>query len=396
MRTGTANTYDNALDQLLRRQSDLSTQQEKLSTQKRVNRASDDPAGTAQAERAMVRIGRIEVDQRALEVQRSALATAESALGDANALVRGARDLVIAAGNGAYSPRDRGTLALQIANLRDQLFALSNRTDSNGVPLFGGLGSSGSPFADVPAGVLFQAVAGQRSATATALPGAMDGQAIWMNVASGNGSFKVSLAPGNTGAAWTDPGSVASPAAVTGNNYSVSFSVVGGVATYDIVNTSTATTVASGQPYADGAPIQFDGLSIVVHGQPLNGDSVMVAPSTQTNIFKVLDDAIAGIDNAQGDNRLAQVVALSLVQIDAGMERLQAARSQAGDWLNRADNITQAQELRTLALEADRSRAVDLDAVKGISDFNKFKTGYDAALQSYAQIQRLSLFNFIN
>ena len=224
----------------------------------------------------------------------------------------------------------------------------------------------------------------------------MDGQAIWMNVASGNGTFLVSLAPGNTGAAWTDPGSVVSPGAVTGNNYSVVFSVVAGAATYDIVNTSTATTVASGQQYLDGAPIQFDGLSIVVHGQPQNGDSVAVAPSTQTNIFKVLDDAVAGIDNAQGDNRLAQVVALSLVQIDAGMERLQAARSQAGDWLNRADNITQAQELRTLALEADRSRAVDLDAVKGISDFNKFKTGYDAALQSYAQIQRLSLFNYIN
>jgi flagellar hook-associated protein 3 FlgL len=32
---------------------------------------------------------------------------------------------------------------------------------------------------------------------------------------------------------------------------------------------------------------------------------------------------------------------------------------------------------------------------KGISDFNRFQTGYQAALQSYAQIQKLTLFNFI-
>ena len=87
MRIGTSNNYDNALEQLFKRQAELATQQEKLSTGLRVNRASDDPIGAAQAERAMVRIGRIAVDQRALETQRSAIATAEATLGDATALV---------------------------------------------------------------------------------------------------------------------------------------------------------------------------------------------------------------------------------------------------------------------------------------------------------------------
>ena len=34
--------------------------------------------------------------------------------------------------------------------------------------------------------------------------------------------------------------------------------------------------------------------------------------------------------------------------------------------------------------------------VKGISDFTRIQTGYQAALQSYAQVQKLSLFNFIS
>ena len=396
MRIATANTYDNALEQLYKRQSELSAQQERVSTGQRVNRPSDDPAAAAQAERAMTRLTRIDVDQRALESQRAALATAESALGEATGLVQGARDLAISAVNGAYSARDRTTVANQIANLRDQLFALSNRTDSNGVSLFGGLGSSGAPFADTTPGVSFQATAGQRAATATALPGAMDGQAIWMEVPTGNGVFKVSLGAGNTGTAWTDAGSVVTPSAQTGDSYSVTFSVVGGVTTYDIVDTSTAATVAAGQPFVDGAPIQFDGLSVIVHGAPASGDTVALAPSVQTNIFKVLDDAIANIGNTSSDNKLAQSVTLALVEIDASLERLQSARSQAGDWLNRADTITTTQSARSLSLESDRSRAVDLDMAKGISDFNKFQTGYQAALQSYAQIQKLSLFNFIN
>ena len=396
MRIATANTYDNALEQLYKRQSDLSTQQERVSTGQRVNRPSDDPAAAAQAERVMTRLNRIDVDQRALVSQRAALATAESALGEATALVQGARDLAISAVNGGYSARDRTTVANQIANLRDQLFALSNRTDSNGVSLFGGLGSSGAPFADTTPGVSFQATAGQRAATATALPGAMDGQAIWMDVPTGNGVFKVSLGAANTGTAWTDAGSVVTPSAQTGDNYSLNFTVVNGVATYDVVDSTTAATVATAQPYVDGAPIQFDGLSVIVHGAPANGDTVAVAPSVQTNIFKVLDDAIANIGNAAGDNKLAQSVTLALVEIDASLERLQSARSQAGDWLNRADSITTRQSAKSLSLEGDRSRAVDLDMAKGISDFNKFQTGYQAALQSYAQIQKLSLFNFIN
>ena len=396
MRTGTANTYNNALQQLFQRQSDLAAQQEKLTSGNRVNRASDDPQAAALAERAMVRISRVETDQRALEVQRSAISSAETTLGDATELVRGVRELVIQAGNAGNLPADRTILAKKMSDLRDQLLTLANRSDSNGVPLFGGLGSSGAPFADIPAGVQYQAISGQRATTTTGLPGAMNGQAIWMDVKSGNGSFEVGLNAGNTGAAWTDAGTVTAPGALTGNNYSVNFSVVNGVTSYNIVNTTTSATVATGQPYTDGAPVQFDGMSIIVHGQPANGDAVSVAPSAQTNIFKVLDDAVRGVDTKPGGNQMSQTVALALKQIDSGLDKLQAARSQAGVWLNRGDSISSAQEARTIELKADKSRAIELDMVKGISDFKLLDTGYQAALQSYAQIQKLSLFNFIN
>lgn len=396
MRIGTANAYDNSLELLYKRQTEMVGQQEQLSSGLRVNRASDDPIASAQAERAMVRLSRIETDQRALETQRSALSSAEAGLGEAIGLMQDAREFVIAAGNAGYTPANRQAIALQLTSLRDQIFAIANRADSNGLPLFGGLGSANAPFADIPAGVQFQGAAGQRAATTTSLPGAMNGQAIWMDVPSGNRTFEVSLAATNTGGVWTDPGTVLSPALLTGDNYRIDFTVTAGVTTYDVVDTTTSATVLSAQPYTDGAPIQFDGVSIVVHGAAANGDSVDIAPSTTLNVFNMLDDAIGNIDKANGDNKLAQGIALSLAQFDTALERLQAARGQAGDWLNRADSITNAQSARSLTLESDRSRAVDVDMVKAISDFGKTQTGYQAALQSYAQIQRLSLFNYIN
>jgi flagellar hook-associated protein 3 FlgL len=125
------------------------------------------------------------------------------------------------------------------------------------------------------------------------------------------------------------------------------------------------------------------------------GDTLQVTPSTTTNVFQVLDDAIANIDGMPSDNKLTHNIALALTQIDAAMNRLQAGRSQAGDLLNRADSITVNQETKSVQLQADRSRAEDLDMVKGISDFQNQQTGFDAALKTYAQVQRLSLFNYI-
>ena len=86
----------------------------------------------------------------------------------------------------------------------------------------------------------------------------------------------------------------------------------------------------------------------------------------------------------------------ALANIDKGLERLHNMRGYAGELLNRADRITGDQENRSIQLEADRSRAEDLDMIKGISEFQNAQVGYQAALQSYAQVQKLSLFNYIS
>ena len=109
-------------------------------------------------------------------------------------------------------------------------------------------------------------------------------------------------------------------------------------------------------------------------------------------MFSALDSAINDIRNAPNSNAASQ----ALANLDSGLERMHNMRGYAGELLNRADRITGDQEKRSIQLEDDRSRAEDLDMIKGFSDFQNQQVGYEAALKSYASVQKLSLFNFIS
>ena len=129
----------------------------------------------------------------------------------------------------------------------------------------------------------------------------------------------------------------------------------------------------------------------------LDGDMAFMLDSGES-LFKELDTAITGIRNATSGSAANQssVIQNGLANIDQGMDRLSALRGFAGDMLNRADRITGNQDARNIQLEGDRSRAEDMDLVKGFSDFEQTKMGYQAALQTYAMVQKMSLFNYIS
>jgi flagellar hook-associated protein 3 FlgL len=78
------------------------------------------------------------------------------------------------------------------------------------------------------------------------------------------------------------------------------------------------------------------------------------------------------------------------------MNNLQAARTAVGETLNRMEGIESRNSALKLAAENERSTAEDLDMVEAISRFQSQQTGYDAALKSYAMVQRMSLLNYLN
>jgi flagellar hook-associated protein 3 FlgL len=432
-RLATSNTYDNTLRNLSSRQTTLANLQENLTSGKRVVNASDDPTGAAQAERARTRIERVKTDQRALESQRNAISEAEGTLGTVTDALQNFRELVVAAGNPTYTSQERQSVAVQLRGLRDQIFGMANQKDSNGLPLFSALGSALAPFVGPnapPQDYTFQGLPGQSASSEVSIPFSLDGDSAFMHQAPRDGVFNVllsnSISQGSIipmdrtlmtdNVVVTDNTVIAANAAATSTatggaqsfpQYSIKFNTpdtttVPGqtTITYDITETpAVSAPIAQGTAtYKTGASTTIaiaglPGMSLNLKGIPADGDTITIDSSG--SVFNVLDNAIRDVGSAANGNAATQAVSQALHNIDIGMTRVNAERGRAGDLLNRADRITTNQEKRNVQLEADRSRAEDLDMIKGISDFQNQQTAYSAALQSYAQIQKLSLFNFM-
>jgi flagellar hook-associated protein 3 FlgL len=407
MRVATAHAYDTTIAQLNKRQAELSTQQERISSGKRVMRASDDPVAAALSESVQTRLSRVQTDQRALDSSRTSIQQAESALGEAGDLVQKVRDLIIAGGNGGYGPTERAALANDIEGLRDQLFAAANRKDSAGHGLFGGLGGSATPFVqEFGSGsneVRFDGQRGQQAAGDNQLPNAMDGEAILMRIPAGNGTFSIDLPAGNTGSLRADTGQVTNLSALTGHDYRIDFSGTAGAMQYSVTDVTTGTPVPgqTGLPYSTGSQIEFDGMSFRPSGEPRAGDQLDITPSTApTDMFKVMQDAIDALRLDTGSSGDAAVrthdLGRALAELDAGHERVLLARAQAGEWLNRADSIDSLLADREVDHTTEQSQLVDIDLVQAYSQYKTMEVGMQAALQSYASVQKLSLFQYLS
>lgn len=432
MRLATANLYDASIANLQRRQNALQQQQQQLTSGKRVAMASDDPTGAARAERALVSIGRVEANQRALEASRNSMTLAESALGDANELLQQVRETLVAAGNASYSDAERAGLATKLKGIRDQLLSIANRTDGAGGYLFSGQGAATPPFVDKTGGVTFEGVSGTvQTGNLDNFQLTIDGRGAWEQARSGNGTFvtapsaivldaankpSVQLIDPSTGNAlvnsisnqpasgWIDNGRVVDPTTVERitqlnngfPNYRVDLAGPGLPLTYTVTNQTSGTVSASGT-FEAGKAITVDGISFTISGAPVDGDAFAItAAAPNLKLFDALDKAIIDLNTPlRARNQVTQGNALALRDIDAVMGNLQSARSQVGERLNNLDGT----EGRLAALkqysEQERSAAEDLDMVQGISDFQNQQTGYDTALKTYAMVQRMSLFQYL-
>ncbi|MEY2683102.1 MAG: flagellar hook-associated protein 3 [Pseudomonadota bacterium] len=431
-RVGTAHSYDNTISRISQRTVALTEAQEKLAAGKRVLRATDDPVSATLAEREQNRLLRVQADMRGLERSRSALQLAESATGDAVDLMQRIKELVVQAGNTVLSAGDRQSIASELRGLRSQLLDVANTKDSEGQALFGGLGTlatSGTPFADVynasPA-VQYQAIAGQNAATENTLPARSDGDFAFMRNLTGNGTFVVSHV---TGDAIASTGSVVGtpnanvlpydpdPTVTAQGFYTVDFALDASVPARLTmqVNRTDKVPPGAGAAVAVGAPVDlgvynnepmdlggrtlaFEGIQLELDGLAAPGAQVRIDPSETSDLFATVQKAIDVLENPNTTfvgPRVTQELAQVHEELESGLNRLLLVQGRLGEWLRRADGMENAMQNREVDHQTQLSNLTDLDMVKGISDFESQQLGLQAALQSYAQVQKLSLFQYI-
>ncbi len=141
---------------------------------------------------------------------------------------------------------------------------------------------------------------------------------------------------------------LATTAAAPIDNYSINFSVVAGVTTSNVVDTTTSTTVASAQPYVSGQPIAYTpaglpGFSITLTGSPANTDTVAI----QQNAYAALNGGNASSMMDLRDTAMFDGAALT--DGYAGMISQIGIRTQSAGYA--------AQVSTNIAVNAEKSRA---------------------------------------
>ena len=106
---------------------------ERLSSGKRINSAKDDAAGLAVATRMTSDIRGLTVAIRNANDGISLAQTAESAMGDTTNILQRMRELGVQSANGTISDSDRSNLQIEVAQLKDQIGNIADRTAFNNI-----------------------------------------------------------------------------------------------------------------------------------------------------------------------------------------------------------------------------------------------------------------------
>ncbi|WP_352404977.1 flagellin [Sporanaerobacter acetigenes] len=111
---------------------------ERLSSGKRINRASDDAAGMAISEKMRAQVQGLRQASRNSLDGISLIQTAEGALNEVHAMLQRMRELCVQGANGVYKEEDLKTIGAEIVQLTEQIDKIANDTEFNGIPLLKG------------------------------------------------------------------------------------------------------------------------------------------------------------------------------------------------------------------------------------------------------------------
>ncbi|MNZ12565.1 Flagellar hook-associated protein 3 [compost metagenome] len=398
MRLSSATIYNQNLNSMLAQQSQYQEAALEVSSGTRVVNPSDDSLAAAQAVTVRQSIAANEqyADSRAAIT--TALSQEESTLDSINDAITSAMSLVVEAGNGTLSDADRESLATSLQGVYDTLVTLANSTDSNGNYLFSGYQSQSPAFAENADGELVyqgddNVVSQQVSATQSMASGD-NGAAIFLSVSSSAGF--IAEAGDNTGTLTFDGPDVADTSAANyGDAFTLTFSVAD--------DGSTQYSIDGQDPisYADGETLEINGLSLTLSGTPAEGDSLTVsaAADADPDVFATLQNLISALQTPVEDEAdqaaLSNTLSTASRELSNAQDNVLTVLTSVGTRLGQVEVLDTIGDDLALSYTERLSGLVDADYTESISRYVTLQVSMQAAQQTFASVQQLSLFEYI-
>ncbi|SFM67133.1 flagellar hook-associated protein 3 FlgL [Ectothiorhodospira mobilis] len=400
MRISTSQIFQNGVDVMQRQQAEIARTQNQLATGRRILAPSDDPSGSVQTLQFESRVKQTEQYQRNGQLAERRLRLTETTLAGVGDGLQRIRALAVQANNASQTDETRGYLAEEMRQVLDGLVDLANTRDANGEYLFAGYRSETRPFvADATGQIVYQGDDGAREVDISPVRRIAvgdAGSAVFGGILDGNGAFTVIPDAGNSGSGVAGTGQVVDQAAWNGG--------AGGPFTLEFLSSEEyqvldngGTVVTGPASFESGQTIEFNGIQLQVQGRPDAGDSFEIRASQEQTLFQGLDRMISALEKGSGDTTapVNNAINRGLTELDGALEHVLDVRATVGARLNALESQDGLHEGQILQMETTLSEIRDLDYAEAISRFNLQQVSLQAAQQSYTQVARLSLFDYI-
>jgi len=377
-------------------ESNISQQQNQISSGLSFTTASENPTAAGSVNNYTQALAQSEQFGTNATSAQTNLNTEDNALTEVQSLLQSLRSLALEANSGTSSNTDRTAIASQAVQIQNSLLSLANTQNGNGEYIFGGFAAQTQPFTLTAAGATYNGDQGQRQiqiAAGQTVADGDNGDAVFNQIKTGNGTFTVSADPGNSGSGIVGATTVSNPAAYDGGTYSINFTAPGA---YQV--TEGATLVTTGT-YTDGGTIAFNGVQVTLSGQPAAGDAFGLAPSGTQSIFTSVQNLVqalqTGVTTPASSTSLNNSINSAINDIDQALQHTSDVQATVGGRLNTITTQQSVAGSQQTQLQQSISQLQSLDFAGAITTLDQQNTTLSAALQAYTLTQGLSLFKYI-
>ena len=395
MRVSTSWMQQQSVNTMMDRQGDLSDIQTQMGTGKRINQPSDDPVGAARA----VELTHLGADtaqyQRNITSANARLGLEDQTLSSVSDVLDRVRTLTLEGMNATQTDESRADIAAELVQLRGQLLGIANSKDSQGDYIFAGNRTGAQPFVS-QGSVSYVGDEGQRMVAAG--PGLQvatgdPGSAIFMGIPTGNGTFAVGAAAGNTGSAVAGATSVVDATAWDGGSYQVTFTAPD---TYEVRDGGGALIASGSYDTKKGGMVAFKGVQVAFSGTPAAGDSFSVTPSSTQSVFDTMDGIIANFTQTNtGGAGMQNALNGQLANLDQAVGSITRARAGVGARMNALDQQGSLNDDLTLQYKTALSDTQDLNYYDAVSKLSLQSSALQAAQLTFSKLQNMSLFDYL-
>jgi flagellar hook-associated protein 3 FlgL len=389
-----------AVNGIMQDETALSNTQNQLSTGLSINTPADNPAGAVQLLQLTNTDSQYQQYVSNGQSANTNLTLEEQALSSSTTTLQSIRDLVVQANSASNSTADLKDIATQISALESQLQGTANSQNAQGDYLFSGFSSGTQPFVRGSSGAM--AYVGDSGASSVPLNGGTSvqtgdpGSAVFMNIPTGNGTFTTAASASNTGSGVVDAGTVTNQANWVPGQYTITFS---DASDYTVTDGTGATVTTGTYNASNGGSVVFDGVEVGITGAPAAGDKFTVSSSGTQSVFDTLDNLVSSLNNAGSSSasraQLSSSLGGALQQVGQALNQVSTVTSNVGSRISLISSVNDTLSSATVTIQTQISNLSSLDYAAATSQYSQEYVALQAAEQSYADINQLSLFKYL-